>query len=283
MIRSFEQVVSFERSPGWNCDIHVHPVLITSGMIISYPSPECTQHFLPMGEKKKSLQWIYNPTDDSVCLFVRFMDTLANFRFQDWKIFGHAPYRDDYGLVKPVGLRLFTVLYFSVQMALFPGSKFSCKLLSICPNSWNESRLCDVFSEQFGCVLTDHYFFIQATLASTRASRTCTAQTCLQPDWLYQFKRFSIYSIKMCSSRKSRGFIMMQKDKSWKLDRFTTKGTFSLEEKKQTNQNQYMPSITPTKHLMKNGQRNLEHRLLHRIRHLHISQNNTPCFRLLIQ
>ena len=197
------------------------------------PESWMQEAFSTNGWKKNSLQWIYNPTDDSVCLFVRFMDTLANFRFQDWKTFGHAPYRDDYGLVKAVGLRLFTVLYFSVQMVLFPGSKFSCKLLSIYPNSWNESLLCDVFSQQFGCVLTDHYFFTctQATLASTRASRTCTAHTCLQLDWLYQFIRYSIYRIKMCSSRKSRGFIMMKKDKSWKLDRFTAKRTFSLEAK----------------------------------------------------
>ena len=132
-------------------------------------------------------------------LFVCFTDRLANFRSQDWKIFGHAPYRDDDGLVQPVGPRLvqswlFTVLYFSVQMALFPGSKISCKLLN--PNSRNESRLCDVFSEQFVGALKDQYFNKQATLVSTQASRTCTAHNCLQPDWLYL--NASQYTISKC-------------------------------------------------------------------------------------
>ena len=147
-----------------------------------------TSYIFNQRVKKKSLQWIYYPTDDWVCLFACFTDRLANFRSQDWKIFGHALYRDDHGLVQKVGPRLvqswlFTVLYFFVQMALFPGSKFSCKLLSL--NSRNESRLCDVFSEQFVGVLSDQYFNKQATLASTQASRTCTAHNCLQPDWLY--------------------------------------------------------------------------------------------------
>lgn len=106
--------------------------------------------FLTNGWKKDYLQWIYYPTNDWVCVFVCFKDRLANFRSQDWKIFGHAPNRNYYGLVQPVGPRLiqswlFTVHYFSEQMALFPGSKFPCKLLS--PNSRNESRPWGVFSE----------------------------------------------------------------------------------------------------------------------------------------
>ena len=157
--------------------------------------------FLTNEWKKDSLQWIYYPIDDWVCLFVCFTDRLANFRSQDWKIFGQAPYRDDYGLVQPVGPRLiqswlFTVLRFSVQMALFLGSKFSCKLLS--PNSRNESRLCDVFSEQFVGVLNHQYFNKQATLASTQASGTRTAHNCLQLDWLYL--NASQYTVSKCVS-----------------------------------------------------------------------------------
>ena len=109
--------------------------------MIIYPT------FLTNGWKNDSLQWIYYPTDHWVCFFVCFTDGLVNFRSRDWKIFGHAPHRDDYGLVQPVGPRLiqswlFTVLYFSFKWLC---SKFSCKLLS--PNSRNESRPCDVFSE----------------------------------------------------------------------------------------------------------------------------------------
>ena len=88
-----------ERFPGWNFDTRVHPVLINFQYVYFL-------HLLPMGGKKNSLQWIYNPTDDSVCLFVCFTDRLANFKSQDIKIFRHAQYPDDYGLVQPVGPRL---------------------------------------------------------------------------------------------------------------------------------------------------------------------------------
>ena len=191
-----------------------------------------------MGEKK-SLQWIYYPTDHWVCLFVRFTDRLANFRSQDWKIFGQAPYRDDYGLVQPVGPRLiqswlFTVLYFSFKWLC---SKFSCKLLS--PNSRNESRPCDVFSELL-------VFYTTNILTNRLLWRRLKRQERVQLITVYSqidcIWTLSIYSIKMCFSRRSRGFIMMQKDKSWKLDWFTTKRTFSLEEKtRKQNKSQYMP------------------------------------------
>ena len=46
------------------------------------------------------------PTIQFVCLFVCFTDRLANFKSQDIKIFRHAQYPDDYGLVQPVGPRL---------------------------------------------------------------------------------------------------------------------------------------------------------------------------------
>ena len=131
--------------------------------------------FLTNGWKNDSLQWIYYPTDHWVCFFVCFTDGLVNFRSRDWKIFGHAPHRDDYGLVQPVGPRLiqswlFTVLYFSVQMALFPGSKWISTVWRV---FWAVG------------VLNDQYFNKQATLASTQASRTCTAHNCLQLDWLH--------------------------------------------------------------------------------------------------
>ena len=214
-----------------------------------------------MGEKK-SLQWIYYPTDHWVCLFVRFTDRLANFRSQDWKIFGQAPYRDDWHSLD------------CSQYSISP-YKWLCSQALLSPNSRNESQLCDVFSEQFVGVLNDQYFNKQATLASTQASRTCTAHNCLQPDWLYLNSSHAIDSIKMCLSCRSRGFIMVQKDKSWQLDWFTTKGTFSLEEKtSKQNKSQYMPPWHQLNIKWKTD-RNMEHRLLHRIRHLHISQNNT--------
>ena len=138
--------------------------------------------------------FIILPTTEFVCLFaLRIGWLISCLRI------GQAPYRDDCRLVQRVGPRLvqswlFTVLCFSVQMALLKGSKFSCKLLS--PNSWNESRLCGVFSEQFVGVLNDQYFNKQATLASTQASRTCTAHNCLQPDWLYL--NASQYTVSKC-------------------------------------------------------------------------------------
>ena len=101
-----------------------------------------------MGEKTIPCSgFIILLTIEFVFLFALPMGCMVNFRSRDWKIFGHAPHRDDYGLVQPVGPRLiqswlFTVLYFSFKWLC---SKFSCKLLS--PNSRNESLPCDMFSE----------------------------------------------------------------------------------------------------------------------------------------
>ena len=77
-----------------------------------------------------------------------------------------------------------------------PPYKWLCSQALLSPNSRNESRLCDVLSEQFVGVLNDQYFNKQATLASTQASRTCTAHNCLQPDWLYL--NASQYTVSKC-------------------------------------------------------------------------------------